>query len=227
MNEKRLRKQVRVYQVLCFALLILFMVFFIVQDHIYGESVEQFDKVCETLDIARATHDRQLKEWQDSYEELEKEYGALLVEKSELEKEVKDLKKHGVKVPKYSYTLEDVELLASCVQCEVGESDSKAQKYACSVIMNRVKSSKFPNTIKEVVYEKHGNIPQFSVAYNGSMDNLSKPCDLVKLNCYRVLMFGSVLPDKVMYFYSESVDENWVNGLNTYEIVDGSVFAYE
>ena len=102
----------------------------------------------------------------------------------------------------------------------------ESQKYTTQVILNRVKSKDFPNTIRGVIYEKHNGIPQFSVTTNGAIDK----CDLqyrTLLNVYDVLIHGTDLPSYVKYFYSASVKENWVCNLNTYKKTGGSIFAYK
>jgi spore germination cell wall hydrolase CwlJ-like protein len=64
-----------------------------------------------------------------------------------------------------SYTDEELRLMSAIIFCEAG-SESYAGKVAVGiVVMNRVRSSKFPNTIKGVVYEKK----QFSPASNGML----------------------------------------------------------
>jgi hypothetical protein len=66
---------------------------------------------------------------------------------------------------KKSYTKAELRLLSCIISCEaIGEP--YAGKLAVGiVVMNRVRSSKFPNTVKGVIYERH----QFSPAGNGSL----------------------------------------------------------
>lgn len=56
-------------------------------------------------------------------------------------------------------------LLAAIIQCEAGPSHYDGQLAVGSVIMNRVRSSAFPNTITEVVYQPN----QFSPAASGRL----------------------------------------------------------
>lgn len=126
---------------------------------------------------------------------------------------------------KSSYSKEEVQLLAKCVQAEAGEGNSQSQKMITQVILNRVVSPKFPNTIEEVIYQKDGGI-QFSVAYNGSLESQEVTYQTLA-NVYSVLLFGSDLPFEVQYFYAESlVEDNWVKTLKTYDTVEGTIFAY-
>ena len=151
--------------------------------------------------------------WKSDYADLEGKYADLLV------------KSKSVELPFYNYSEEEIQILAKCVEAEAGEENFNAQEYSTKVILNRVKSSQFPNSISEVIYQRRGKIPQFSVAYNGMMNREVKKSTLSSV--YKVLVNGSDLPDYVYYFYDKSVKGNWVNTLEVYDIVEGTVFAYK
>lgn len=154
-----------------------------------------------------------LGKWKSDYADLEGKYADLLV------------KSKSVELPFYNYSEEEIQILAKCVEAEAGEENFNAQEYITKVILNRVKSSQFPNSISEVVYQRRGKIPQFSVAYNGMMNREVKKSTLSSV--YKVLVNGSDLPDYVYYFYDKSVKGNWVNTLEVHDIVEGTVFAYK
>lgn len=68
------------------------------------------------------------------------------------------------------YTKAELKLMSALIFCEAG-SEPYAGKLAVGiVVMNRVESDKFPNTLKNVVYQKY----QFGPARNGA---LSKALD--------------------------------------------------
>lgn len=60
----------------------------------------------------------------------------------------------------------DYEVLKRIVQAEAGICDTKGKILVANVIINRVKSKDFPNTITEVVYQKS----QFSPVLDGSIN---------------------------------------------------------
>ena len=93
------------------------------------------------------------------------------------------------------------------------------------MVLNRLHSNEFPNTIEEVIYQKVNGVPQFSVAHNGMIDREVKAETLV--NVYEVIVHGTDLPEYVRYFYADYVTDNWVNTLTTYDLVEGTVFAYD
>lgn len=157
-----------------------------------------------------------LDHWKNKCASLEEENAMLRQQLGEVEKE-----------PLYKFTEEEVDMLARCVEAEAGnpKNHSTSQKYITQVILNRVESSKFPNTLKGVIYEKSNNgVVQFSVAYNGVMNRTVQQETLD--NVRDVLQNGTDLPKYVCFFYSTSVKGNWVNTLPIYDTVEGTVFAY-
>ena len=171
----------------------------------------------ELLDRQRNEQDALITTLEESYGELQNSYIELVDKNERLESRLQE--------KKCKYTEDEVYLLAQCVEAEAGYN-SESQKYVTQVILNRVNSSRYPDTIKRVIYQKTGNgVAQFSVAYNGSMEDRKVKSETLA-NVYNVLLYGTDLPEYVHYFYSVKVTNNWVNTLNTYKTVGGTVFAY-
>ena len=101
------------------------------------------------------------------------------------------LSKHKVEIKKY--TEDDFNLLARCIYAENGDSTDKALYYTGSVILNRVASKKYPNTIRGVILQKgqYGCIG--SRQWNKGADKRSKRI------AKDLLENGSVLPSNVLY----------------------------
>ena len=59
------------------------------------------------------------------------------------------------------------EVLERIVEAEATGEDLKGRILVANVILNRVKSSKFPNTVKGVVFQKNGGNVQFSPTKDG------------------------------------------------------------
>lgn len=204
-------------------LLILLVVVFEVQHKQYMELLSVCDDFENTIDVQRENNTELLNQWEESYHSLEKKYADKIVEYDKLESELK-----SVELPVYHFTSAEIEMIALCVECEAGDYSSAplAQRYCCQVILNRVVSTEFPNSVEEVIYQKDNGVPQFSVAYNGAMDEKQVGYDTLA-NVYDVIVSGCDLPDYVLYFYSEQLDyPNWVLTLHTYDTVEGTVFAY-
>ena len=62
----------------------------------------------------------------------------------------------------------DLELLASIIFCEAGNQSYEGQVAVGAVVMNRVNSTSYPNTIEEVIYQSG----QFTPAMTGWLDRV-------------------------------------------------------
>ena len=62
---------------------------------------------------------------------------------------------------------ESVEILCRIVEAEAGSEDEKGRMLVANVVLNRLESSRFPNTVKGVVFQRGGGIYQFSPVANG------------------------------------------------------------
>lgn len=63
---------------------------------------------------------------------------------------------------------DSLELLACCVEAEAGNQDLYGKRLVVDVVLNRVDSPDFPDTIEEVILQRGSNgVYQFSVVGNG------------------------------------------------------------
>lgn len=85
--------------------------------------------------------------------------------KAEADKVEKVEKEEKKETKKNSYTKKELRLMAAIIFCEAGNESYKGKMAVASVIMNRVESKKFPNTVKGVIYQKG----QFSPARTGKL----------------------------------------------------------
>ena len=98
-------------------------------------------------------------------------------------------------VPCWNITAEERQLLAKLLWAEARGESYECQKAVISVVMNRVERSKFPNTIKEVVYQKN----QFEPVINGQLDKAT-PYKQLYDAVDEVIQYGSTMPEWVQYF---------------------------
>ena len=98
--------------------------------------------------------------------EIEEVKKQILMEAETARKKAEEEAKRAAAVVAYSD--EDYQVLLRIVQAEAGICDDKGKILVANVIINRVKNSEFPNTIKSVVYEKS----QFSPVSNGSINTV-------------------------------------------------------
>lgn len=126
----------------------------------------------------------------------------------------------------YTYTEEELDLLSRLIYSEGGTESYKTKLKIGSVVMNRVEDPDFPDTIREVIYDKN----QFSVTttkINGVI-MIDRPADEEsKKAAKEVLDHGSILPSDVQVFYADGkCDGNWVTTREVYKVSDKTVFAY-
>ncbi len=77
----------------------------------------------------------------------------------------KQAKKKAKKKNKKKYTKKDLRYMTSIIYCEAQGEGYQGQKAVGIVVMNRVRSNKFPDSVKEVIYQSG----QFSPVRNGSL----------------------------------------------------------
>lgn len=70
-------------------------------------------------------------------------------------------------------SMEDYEVLLKIVEAEAGCEDEEGKLLVANVILNRVEDPKFPNTVKEVVFQKENGTTQFSPVSDGSYYNVT------------------------------------------------------
>ncbi len=70
-----------------------------------------------------------------------------------------------------NYSSSDQYWLARIIEAEAGGESYKGKVAVGNVILNRVQSKNFPNTIYNVIFEYYGSIPQFSPVADGTIYN--------------------------------------------------------
>ena len=68
----------------------------------------------------------------------------------------------------YHLGQEDYECLLRIVQAEAGSEDIKGKMLVAGVVLNRVENNKFPDTVREVVFQHENGSYQFSPVANGT-----------------------------------------------------------
>ena len=67
----------------------------------------------------------------------------------------------------YDLTDEELEILLRIVEAEAGGEDEDGKLLVANVVLNRVNSDKFPDTVKEVVLQRSERVTQFSPVASG------------------------------------------------------------
>ncbi|MFF2481426.1 cell wall hydrolase [Paenibacillus sp. NPDC058071] len=118
------------------------------------------------------------------------------------------------------YTEEDLTLLAKITMVESGYESYQGQLAIANVILNRVKSDKFPDTIREVIYSGK----QFPPAHNGLLDK-SKPNASV-LRAAKDALNGKNNVGGAVYFFNPDVTKgSFWSGLDVVATIGSHSFA--
>lgn len=73
----------------------------------------------------------------------------------------------------YQVSQEDYDALLRLVEAEASGEDIKGKMLVANVVLNRVRSSAFPDTVKEVIYQCRNGRAQFSPVATGKIDRVS------------------------------------------------------
>lgn len=101
----------------------------------------------------------------------------------------------------YDISDKDYEVLLRIVEAEAGGEDEMGKLLVANVVLNRVMSEKFPDTVEEVVFQKSGNCYQFSPVANGRYESVS-----ISAETYSAVdraLQGEDLSKGALYFVAE------------------------
>lgn len=117
------------------------------------------------------------------------------------------------------YTSSDLYLLAKCIYAEARGESYTGQVAVGAVILNRVRSSAFPNSISGVIYQKNA----FTAVSDGQI-NLSP--DKTAMNAAQDAMNGWDPTYGCLYYYNPAVaTSSWIFGRKTVTTIGKHVFA--
>ena len=123
-----------------------------------------------------------------------------------------------------SFTSKDIELLARMIHAEARGESYEGKVGVGAVIVNRIESSDFPNTMQEVIYQRTKNGYQFSPVQDGSI-NL-KP-DAISLEAAYAAIRGQDPTGGSLYFYNpEIATDKWITTLPVSTKIGNHVFAH-
>ncbi len=105
--------------------------------------------------------------------------------------------------------LEDQEyqILLKIVEAEAGGEDLTGRILVANVVMNRVRSDCFPNTITEVVYQRSGRGAQFSPVSDGRIDRVGISAETVE--AVSRALGGEDVSAGALYFRSVNSRSGW------------------
>ncbi len=118
-----------------------------------------------------------------------------------------------------NYTNSDLYLLAKCIYAEARGESYTGQVAVGAVILNRVASSAFPNTVAGVIYQQHA----FTAVSDGQI-NLEP--DKTAMNAASDALNGWDPTYGCLYYYNPAVaTSSWIFGRKTVTTIGKHVFA--
>lgn len=117
------------------------------------------------------------------------------------------------------YTEEELQLLGRLIRAEAENQPYTAKIAVGAVVVNRVKSDKFPNNITSVIYEKR----QFTPVSNGM---INKPATEETLKAAKEALGGNDPTNGALFFFDTSATSSWLRSKPQALKVDKMVFAF-
>ncbi|WP_296645628.1 cell wall hydrolase [Romboutsia sp. 13368] len=116
-------------------------------------------------------------------------------------------------------TNEELLLLSKLVTGEARGESYEGQVAVAAVVINRVKDPRFPNTIRDVIYQKNA----FSVVKDGSIN--MQPTESAYTAAQEAL-YGKDPTNRAIYFWNPDIATcKWIKTLNPYMRIGNHVFA--
>lgn len=122
-----------------------------------------------------------------------------------------------------SYTQTELDLLARLVTAEAENQPYSAQVGVAAVVVNRVKSDLFPNTISSVIYQKSDGYYQFTPVENGW---ISRPTTQTAKNAALEALKGSDPSNGALYYFDDSATNKWLWSKPLKARIGDMVFVY-
>jgi N-acetylmuramoyl-L-alanine amidase len=136
------------------------------------------------------------------------------------------IKEKTKEIQKPKYTEDELYWLAKIVYAEAMEDTDEGQQAVANVVLNRVSSSEFPNSIYKVIWQKTGKLHQFSPCADGG---IKREPDKKAIGNAKIILEGKrLLPKDVLYFYmpTNGNKKNWIRNRKVYKKIGAHRFCY-
>lgn len=94
------------------------------------------------------------------------------------------------------YSTAEIDLLACIVRAEAGNQGMQGKQLVVDVVLNRVESERFPNTIYEVIYQRN----QFSTVTDGALARAEQTVDQSDYDAVYSQLQGTRVDQQVLFF---------------------------
>lgn len=120
----------------------------------------------------------------------------------------------------YDVTDQDMKLMTVIIYCESGNQPYEGQVAVGTVVMNRVESSRFPNSVEAVISSPYQFTPYGMVYYYQALESYDKQDGLIPQSCYkaaRAVLYEGVRSGSWLFFRT-------VNGIVQGDVIGAHVF---
>ena len=120
---------------------------------------------------------------------------------------------------KISLTDNEIDLLSRLVRAEAETEPFEGKIAVACVVLNRVESSKFPNTIREVIYARG----QFQPVQNGE---INKPADEESIKAVKAALTEkrNLAPGALFFYNPDIATSRWLDTRTTTMVIGQHVF---
>ena len=112
---------------------------------------------------------------------------------------------------RYHLEMSELEVLLKIVEAEAGCEDEDGKLLVANVILNRLNSDKFPDSVSEIVFQQENGITQFSPVSDGSYDRVQISEETVR--AVGRALDGEDISEGALYFaardYADSNRMRW------------------
>lgn len=120
-------------------------------------------------------------------------------------------------------TAQEKDLLARLVHAEAKGEPYAGKVAVATVVLNRVDSSLFPNTIKNVIYQKDQGYYAFSPVQNGA---INEPADADSKRAVQEALAFRGMGNGSLYFYNpKTATSDWITSRKVTTKIGNHVFA--
>ncbi len=125
--------------------------------------------------------------------------------------------------PAVSISDKEKDLFARLVEAEAKGESYEGKVAVATVVLNRVESPQFPDTVTEVINEVVGHAYAFSPVQNGE---INKPASEESTQAVKeALNREDTLNDSIFFYNPEIATDNWIRSRETVETIGNHVFA--
>ena len=118
---------------------------------------------------------------------------------------------------------QELDLLARLITAEAQGEPYEAQVAVGAVVLNRVKSGVWPDSVREVIYHNVGGYYQFTPVVNGWID---KPAQASCIKAAKAALSGADPTNGAQFYYDDSTTNEWILSKTVSIKIGHMIFAF-